>query len=607
MMDHAASMRSLLDEAEITSSDVLEVENGIRRWRVSRAHAALAEPNHIDWFRLQDCPAAELVKRNSQRDVWHVSVGGRDYFAKLYHPNGWLSRLKLWLLGATALREWNVGRYAVRHGVAAVLPVATAWTGARGQTGSSLLITEAVPCVEPLNEHWLKIRDDRQAAEALADSLARLIARAHQCGFQHEDMHPGNILVRTEDRQHEVFFVDLQSVRIGKPVGFKAVVANLAQLNQWFRRHASRTQLRRFLGHYLAYRDRFAQASPVARNLAIEPAELTAELAIQADRHARKLWAKRDRRTRRTGRYFARIRPAKGWRGHVLLCSKHPAATACAARLTFTRQQWKTWLADPLSWVDPSRRVLMKDSHTATVCLTELPTQPAPVKVIVKRPLVRNLAKWLGYVLGPSRNLRSWRMTNMLLNRNLPAAQPLAVLERRVAGLIRLDSILLTDYVAGSLDLETFLTRAVAALGSTAQRPVKDGLIAALAAIIKQFHACGFVHRDFKAPNLLVNWPPPYTDRPEFTLIDMDGITHVRRASMAQRERAIVRLCASLLNCPTCTRTDRLRFLHRYLIGPGRTARDWKDHWRRIEGLVARKMQEKDVRRQWKLDRYGRE
>ena len=110
-----------------------------------------------------------------------------------------------------------------------------------------------------------------------------------------------------------------------------------------------------------------------------------------------------------------------------------------------------------------------------------------------------------------------------------------------------------------------------------------------------------------KAPNLMVRWAPPYRGSPTLVFIDMDGIKHVRRVREAQRLRAIVRLCASLVGSPACTASDRLRFLRSYLTGPGRSPADWKLHWRRIHEAVCSKLQDKELRRQWKLAHYGRE
>jgi len=581
--------------------------DGEYEWWTSPDHAGLAQPDAPDWFRLDGEPAAAEVKRNSQREVYRVRCGNTDYFAKLYHPAGWAARIKLIFRGPTALREWRVGTYAAEHAVAAVLPAAAAWSKSRARSSPSLLITEAIAGVLPLNDFWLQVRDDRPAADSLTEEVARLIARAHQCGFQHRDMHPGNILVRHSQGKSDAFFVDLHNVRIGRPVSLREAVANLAQLNQWFRRHATRTQRRRFLSHYVAYRDRYAQASPFARNWRLDPRRLIADLTEQAERHANRLWAKRDRRAHRDGRYFAKIRPAPGWRGHALLRSKHPTASAAAARMTYTRRQWEQWLRDPVGWVDPRKHRLLKDSHTATVCEVMLPTSPRPVPVIVKRPLARTWWKRLKQMVGRSRNQTSWDMANMLLNRALPAAQPLAVVERYWLGLLRLDSLGITDFVPASADLETFLTRDIAALDQREQRRVKDTLMESVVSLLRAFHERGFAHRDLKAGNLLVSWPAPHVGKPVLTFVDMDGIRHVRRPGRERRMRAISRLGASLMESPACTRTDFLRFLLRDLTGPGRPPVRWKEEWKVLQTRMESKLLSKEARRRWKLDHYGRE
>ena len=106
---------------------------------------------------------------------------------------------------------------------------------------------------------------------------------------------------------------------------------------------------------------------------------------------------------------------------------------------------------------------------------------------------------------------------------------------------------------------------------------------------------------------------------PYWAIIDMDGIRHAGKPltlprnrdgnvkgkpAEPQMTRAVVRLCSSLLACTAC---DRLRFLKRYLTANGRTAARWKEEWRRLHEEVCRKLQDKEVRRRWKLAHYGRE
>ena len=70
--------------------------------------------------------------------------------------------------------------------------------------GHGVLLTQAVSNAQPLNAFWLEIKNcpDRQEryrrAKAVCESLAEALARAHQSGLRHLDLHAGNLLVRDE-------------------------------------------------------------------------------------------------------------------------------------------------------------------------------------------------------------------------------------------------------------------------------------------------------------------------------------------------------------------------------------------------------------------------
>jgi len=600
-------------------------------WCCIRPFRPLIDAAGFDWADPARGPGAILVKVGRYRRIWRVEIAGDAYFLKQYDRGPPAARLKALWRGPAARREWDAGRFAAAHGVAAVEPVACAgWHGSSAPAdaaagrhvpgpGASLLVTRAVPGARPLCDVWLEVRDDPTRASELARCVARLVARAHQAGFRHGDLHAQNILVRPDGGP---LFVDLYNARTRAPVGRRAILANLAQLNQWFRRRASRTQRLRFLRAYLDGRREFARLGPFADPSPSDLRVLLAALDRRARRHARGLGAQRDRRARRDGRYFTRIRPAPRWRGMAVLQTRAPGPGdrppgAEPPTRRFRREDWERWLADPGRWTDPARTQVLKESHSGRVCLAVLDALDGPLRVVAKRPVPRTVLRRLIAWFGPSRNRRAWRRAWALAHRDLPVARPLAYVERRL-GPIRTDGLLLTEFVPGAADLEAFLLQVAAAAPQPGPRRIKDGLIDAIVRLLADLHERGFVHRDLKAGNLLVQ--PASSEstalplRPHLTLIDMDGIRRartffnrrIRPASFRGLDRAAVRLALSLADCPIVTRTDRLRFLNRCLRATARMKTAWKDHWRSLDARLSAGRARHARRRDWKLAHYGR-
>lgn len=546
-----------------------------------------------------------LIKQNGAREVWRAEIAGSVYYVKYFTQRPIADAIKRIFRTPTCQAEWNSGVFAIQRGIAAVRPMAFVENVQRDGKRYSVLVTEGVEPSKPLSEFWLALlRDEnprrrREDQVQIINRLAELIARAHQAGFEHLDMHAANLLVQpVAPRQYRVLLVDLHSARLDVPIHDAAVVRNLAQLNQWFRRYATITDRLRFLRAYLRFRNEFETAYRHGRAIHRSFRELVQALAVSADRQAYEIWSQRDRRVIRSGRYFSRVRVADGWTGHVFLRCKQSHGDSPTAELTFDRDWWTSQLAHPLRWF--SADTSCKNSHSAQVHRADLAHPCGSIGLILKRPLARNWVRRLRMWLGPSRSMRGWRIGHALLHRDIRAARPVAMLERRF-GPVVLDNILITERIPGAIDLGGYLRREYAERSSRGWVHCKRLLSAALVRQLRRLEERGFTHLDCKAENLLVVGEPP-----RLIWIDMDGLRLVGRVGDERRLNALERLFASVSALPGLTRGDFARFLRDWSCRFGAKRGAWRDVWRDIAPRIIKKQRRRDRRREWKIKQYGR-
>lgn len=589
--------------------DVAQAELDGVRWTYRPAAAALLSRYAARYWATPAEHGWECVKRNARREVWRATIDGQRYYAKYYFCHPWRDAVRRVFQASACEREWEGGLYALRAGIAAVRPLACARGLRCGGRRCDLLLTEAVEPVYSLSDFWQSVQrdDDRRRrgrdGARLCERLAELIARAHQAGFEHLDLHAANILVQpVAPGRYRTLFVDLQSARRGVPVRARAVVRNLAQLNQWFHKHSTIGDRLRFLRAYLRWRNEFEDALPYGRALGLGFEELVAALAGAARRHAQRLGTQRDHRALRDGRYFARVRLPGGWRGVVVTRCKHPADDSHASHLVFEPAWWQAQLRNMEAWFEGAGAETCKDSHSASVRRAVLVHGSDRVPVIVKRPRARNWRRRIVQLVMSSRSQRGWRVGHALLHRDVPTARPLAVLERRVGPLV-LDSVLVTEALPGGVDLETYLRRAYATCTPTEWYRLKRELTGLLVQHVRRLQERGFRHRDCKASNVLVG-PPPQL---KLLWIDLDGVRYSGVLAPRRQLRPLVRLHVSLLDVPGLTRTDRVRFVRAYFTRFGSAPESWRAVWPGMARAAAEKLRALAARRAWKRAHYGRE
>ncbi len=538
---------------------------------------------------------ATLVKQGQHRTVYHVVLPGLDFHLKHYPLADTRAWLRQMLRPSKARMEYQRTLAVSRRGVPTLEPLAFGEHGSTIQ--SSYLITRTLRDVCPLNVFLEQTLPDlaplRQAQlrQQLAQALGVFVAQLHQAGITHQDLHPGNLLLRLgpDDRLH-LYLIDLHAVRLSGPLSWPASRENLVLFNRWFILRASRSDRLRFLE---AYREARREQDGPSGQLTLPP-EAARDLEKRTVASNLAFWRHHDPRCLGRNRYFLPVR-LPGVSGHAV-ADLDPTLLAAL-------------LADP---DEPFRRpgaVLLKDSRTSSVVELTVPGPEGPCRLIYKR---FNRAHWtdpLANLFRPSPALRSYRMGHALRWRGLPTPRPLLLLQRHRWGMPA-EGYLLTEQLPVARHLRDYLGE-LEALPADLRRVRLRRMIERLARLLAALHSRRIAHSDLKASNLLVSrepWRVAHPDRKEpgprateadpeqLWLIDLVGVRVLDKLGKRRKIQNLVRLHASFHAHPAVTRTDKLRFLRQYLGWGLRGKAGWKTWWRAIERATAAKVRRNQLR-----------
>ncbi len=312
------------------------------------------------WLSAENSAHAELIKKNALRTVYCLKTSTGTFYVKHHQQSGFFQRVKQVLCGTPAQNEFNVSRYASKHGVDAVEIVA--WAKGTGDfKGQSITVSPAIDDTITLSDMFKRLsvqgKGNESRRQELIASLARFIARSHESDFIHPDCHPGNILVREVGQGRlECLYVDLYGARCGKAVSDSQAAGNLAALHQWFDRRASAIQKIRFFKKYLDSRG-ITQARLIRR--------FAHKTSVSIVRHAFSLYAKRDRRIKGGNSYFAKVRLDCGYKGIVTLRYRNLTELLPVHPVERSQTQWRSYLADKFSH-SSDNSVLCDDRDTET-------------------------------------------------------------------------------------------------------------------------------------------------------------------------------------------------------------------------------------------------
>jgi tRNA A-37 threonylcarbamoyl transferase component Bud32 len=553
------------------------IEGAGVRWQVQRGLEGLFGPAGLRLEEWLAAGQAQVVKHGPHRTVYHVVLPGLDLHIKqnrVADTRAWLREL---VRPSKARSEYNRALAVSGRGVLTIEPLAIGETVHDSATQCSFLITRTLADAQPLNTFldtladWPDWRRTRMR-QRLAGALGALLAQMHDAGITHDDLHPGNLLLRLEaDDQPRLILIDLHAVRLGRPLSWRARQANLILLNRWFMLRSQRTDRLRFWRAYCAKSERRHSISEYrsgARTL--EKGTLASNL---------RFWRGRDGRCLGRNRYFHRLRCGCVW-GHAVA--------------DLPNEVLAPLLADPEAVFARADVLVLKRSRSSAVVEFDLPGPNGPRRVVYKRFAVTTWTDPWTSLVRPTPALRSFMLGHSLLIRCLPTPRPLAVWHRTHCGLAR-EGYLLTEKVPDAVDLLRFVAHlhgSDVGLTCAERRACLRSLIDQVARLVASLHQRHLSHRDLKASNVLVSGVAtlPDGDRLRVWFIDLVGVRSCFKLRRARRVQNLARLHASFLAHPHVTRTDKLRFLRVYLRWGLRGRAGWKRWWRQVEAATANKV-----------------
>ncbi len=592
---HRPSTRNTRSARDCT----ITVRQGPIEWScLSGYHVHLTGSEAPNWLDLDNDPRAELVKANPLRRVYRLVIKDLQFYAKVYQPNSWLTRLKWSCQPALSQSEFRNLQLARNRSVAAAKPIAFA-SGKLKNRPFAILLTESIgQCVSLEELIWQELAQPETQIDDALDATAKLVALLHCGGIIHTDLHPGNILLVNPQSDSELskttaFISDLQGATIEQRGGHASAdpnkacrIKNLAMLLSGLRYNISPNKQLRFVSAYL-------RAMQPHRN--ISAADLQSyfhAVSSFADRQDWRIWASRNRRCLRNSRYARKIELPDNFSARVFCQIKHPPGDSVAAKLKFEPEHWREALANPLSLTEfplqsyydsngdssnngPAQagavRLLKKGNHN-TVIAKELEINNLKINIVAKHSIHRSGIKGFWQSVRRSRALRQWQRAHALLIRGIPTAFPLAALEQRNALLLK-QSILLCEEIPNCRNLHQMITQNTL----PASRYERTGLIIQLGQLLASLRQSNLRHRDCKATNIVIRSfadPSKPTGNSDFQpyLVDLDGLRSylvpARLIRMIQKftphfpgHEALLRLAGSVLSYKSSdiTRTELMR------------------------------------------------
>jgi tRNA A-37 threonylcarbamoyl transferase component Bud32 len=489
--------------------DALDTMSTASRWRDIRAGGyvwRVADEIHdsVEWllaperFVGNDANLLKAPVPGSGSRVVRIPVPEGDLVLKEFRPTNTKELLKVFVRGPRAMRSLRSALVLEQQRIAAVRPVAAGYRA--GQPWHSFLVTRAISPLTMLREYARRSAEQRRHA---IQSLAEIMGRLHASNLLHGDAHQANFVVQSAATP-VVIMVDVDGIRACGNISLEMAARDIARLLDYT--EPTPREAMRFAVMYCRIRQN----------------AITPRILLSAMEQAY-------RNRARSGRPVLDTLMIGGLKWTIRKASQAEVFPTCATveqRLKETEQ-------------------FLKNSRNVTVARA---VGASGRGLIIRRMSYGKLRHRLKDFFRQSRARRAFFRGLLLEQADVPTPRMLAVAEVRRF-----------RWPVAAYTISEEVPRAQM-LWAWVRGGCKDSrkVVTRLADAIARLHNRGFVHRDLKASNVLLDehlmpW-----------LIDMDGVRSVGEVSIREAVRDLVILAGVLKNDPGQLRWLGLRFLKRY-------------------------------------------
>ena len=192
------------------------------------------------------------IERGEKKEPLFIKV---DDFTRRVRFKKWFRNF---FVSSRAKKSWRAAEVLMQHGIPTPAPIAYLDTRRWGFLLRSYLLVERLPASEAVHRRYRRLY--RPCADAglvkekeiLRDALACALAAMHENGIFYGDLKASNVLVYPAEGKMALAFIDLESVRIAKPISLARRVEDLGSLLCSFLGIVSRRDAGRFIKRYIA-------------------------------------------------------------------------------------------------------------------------------------------------------------------------------------------------------------------------------------------------------------------------------------------------------------------------------------------------------------------